>query len=140
LDKVDRCGAFVLGSPIYIGEVTAGTRAFIERLTFQYISYEKDRVPLFTRKIPVGLIYTMNVPEAFLDQVGYSVKFKGYEDLFGRIFGSARTLASTETWQTEEYGKYGITMVDEGERRKRREEVFPQDRRKAFDMGASFTG
>jgi multimeric flavodoxin WrbA len=141
LDKIDRCDAFVLGSPIYIGEVSAATRAFIERLTFQYISYEKNSAPLFTRKIPVGLIYTMNVPEAFLEQTGYKAKFQGYEGLFSRIFGSsARTLASTETWQTEDYGKYGITMADEGARRKRREEVFPQDRRKAFELGASFTG
>jgi multimeric flavodoxin WrbA len=136
LDKIDRCDALVVGSPIYIGEVTASVRAFVERLTFQYISYGKDQPPSFTRKIPVGLIYTMNVPEAFLDQVGYTAKFKEYEGLFGRVFGSARTLLSTETWQTTDYGKYGITMVSEEDRRKRREEVFPLDRAKAFDLGA----
>jgi multimeric flavodoxin WrbA len=140
LDRIDRCDALVIGTPIYIGEVTAAVRALVERLVFQYISYEKESPPLFTRKIPVGLIYTMNVPAAFLDQSGYSAKFQGYEGLFGRIFGSAQTLLSTETWQTEDYGKYGITMADEGERRKRREEVFPQERRKAFDMGAAFAG
>jgi multimeric flavodoxin WrbA len=138
LDRVDACDALFLASPIYIGELSASTRALIERLTFQYISYEKDRKPLFTRRIPVGLIYTMNIPETALDQAGYRAKFTAYEALFTRIFGSARTLLSTETWQTEDYGLYGITMVSEAERRKRREEVFPRDRAKAFEMGAEF--
>jgi multimeric flavodoxin WrbA len=136
LDKIDASGGLILGSPLYIGEVTASMRALIERLTFQYISYGKDRKPRFARRIPVGLIYTMNVPEGALESGGYTAKFKFYEDLFTRILGPAKTLLSTETWQTEHYGMYGMTMFDEGERRKRREEVFPQDRRRAFDLGA----
>ena len=113
-------------------------RAFIERLTFQYISYEKDRRPRFKRRIPVGLIYTMNIPEVSLEEAGYTAKFKDYEALFTRIFGAARTLLSTETLQTKDYGKYGITMVSEADRKKRREEVFPRDCGKAFDLGAEF--
>jgi hypothetical protein len=50
--------------------------------------------------------------------------------------GPVKTLLSTETWQTEDYAKYGMTMFDEGARKKRREEVFPQDRQKAFDWQA----
>jgi multimeric flavodoxin WrbA len=136
LDKIDVCGGLILGSPVYIGEVTASTRALIERLTFQYISYGEDRKSRFARRIPVGLIYTMNVPGEALESSGYKARFKFYEDLFTRILGPAKTLLSTETWQTENYGKYGITMFDEGARRKRREEVFPRDRRGAFDLGA----
>jgi multimeric flavodoxin WrbA len=138
LDAIDSCDGLVLGSPIYIGELSASMRALIERLTFQYISYGADRKPRFTRRIPVGLVYTMNVPEAALEPGGYTVKFRFYEDLFNRIMGPARTLLSTETWQTEDYGKYGITMFDEEVRRKRREEVFPLDRRRAFDLGKEF--
>jgi multimeric flavodoxin WrbA len=135
LDAIDVCDGLILGSPIYIGELTASMRALIERLTFQYISYGADRKPRFARRIPVGLVYTMNVPEAALEPSGYTVKFGFYEDLFNRILGPAKTLLSTETWQTEDYGKYGMTMFDEEARRKRREEVFPLDRRRAFDLG-----
>ncbi|MDR0722552.1 MAG: flavodoxin family protein [Treponema sp.] len=135
LDAINSCDGFILGSPIYIGEVTASMRALIERLTFQYISYGKDRKPRFARRIPVGLIYTMNVPEGDLESSGYLARFQFYENLFARIFGSAKTLLSTETWQTEDYGKYGMTMFDEGARRKRREEVFPRDRQRAFELG-----
>jgi multimeric flavodoxin WrbA len=140
LDKIDSCGGLIRGSPIYIGEVSAAMRALIERLTFQYISYGKDRASRFSRRIPVGLVYTMNIPEAALESGGYAARFQFYEELFSRILGPAKTLLSTETWQTEDYGKYGITMFDEGERRKRREAVFPQDRRRAFDLGAELCG
>lgn len=140
LDKIDACDAFFLASPIYISELSSSVRAFIERLTFQYISYEKDRKPRFKRRIPVGLIYTMNIPEASLEQTGYTAKFRDYEAFFTRIFGAARTLLSTETLQTNDYGKYGITMISEADRKKRRKEVFPRDCKKAFDLGAEFAG
>jgi multimeric flavodoxin WrbA len=45
LDALDSCGGFILGSPIYIGEVTASMRALMERLIFQYISYRKGGNP-----------------------------------------------------------------------------------------------
>jgi multimeric flavodoxin WrbA len=138
LDAIDSCDGLILGSPIYIGEVSASMRALVERLTFQYISYGRDRKSWFTRRIPVGLIYTMNIPESSLESAGYTAKFKFYEDLFTRLMGPVKTLLSTETWQTGDYGKYGMTMFDEGERRKRREAVFPRDRQRAFEMGAEF--
>jgi multimeric flavodoxin WrbA len=139
LEGIAGCGGLVLGSPIYIGEVTASVRALIERLTFQYISYRKDGAAFFTRRVPTALIYTMNVPEAHLDAVGYTAKFKGYEGLFERTIGPARTFCSTETWQTPDYAKYDITMVDGAERNKRREEVVPGERQKGFELGASLT-
>jgi hypothetical protein len=82
----------------------------------------------------------MNIGEAHLDQAGYTAKFTAYESLFERLLGPAQTLLCTETWQTGDYGRYEMTMFDEAERKKRREEVFPRDRRKAFEMGAALTG
>ncbi|AEF81396.1 flavodoxin family protein [Leadbettera azotonutricia] len=140
LDRIDACDGLILGSPIYVGEVTASVRAFIERLTFQYITYRKDRKSFFPRRIPVKLIYTMNIPASAVEPNGYGVKFRFYEDLFARLIGPAETLLSTETWQTTDYGKYEMTMFDGDERKKRRETVFPEDKRKAFEMGAGILG
>jgi hypothetical protein len=50
--------------------------------------------------------------------------------------GPAKTLVSTETWQTTDYGKYEMTSFNGDERKKRRDEVFPEDKRKAFELGA----
>ncbi|GHV11970.1 flavodoxin [Spirochaetia bacterium] len=137
LDRIHSCDALIIGSPIYIAEVTAAVRALFERLTFQYITYgNKDRATFFTRRVPTLLLYTMNVSEAVMESVGYTEKFKFYEDRFNHLIGPAKTLVSTETWQTTDYSKYEMTMFDGDARRIRRDEVFPQDKRKAFEIGA----
>jgi multimeric flavodoxin WrbA len=140
LEKLAACDGFVIGSPIYIGEVTAGVRALFERLTFQYISYRKDGSTFNPRRIPSMLIYTMNVPESALDETGYNDKFTFYEERFKHIIGPAKTLVCTATWQTTDYSKYEMSMFDEAERKRRRETVFPLDRQKAFALGADLAG
>jgi multimeric flavodoxin WrbA len=136
LEKLAACDGFIIGSPIYIGDVTADVRALFERLTFQYISYRKDGSTLNPRRVPLRLIYTMNVSESVLEKIGYNDKFKFYEDRFSNLIGPAKTLVCTETWQTTDYSKYEMSMFNEAERKKRRETVFPVDRQQAFDMGA----
>jgi multimeric flavodoxin WrbA len=138
LQKIAACDALVLGSPIYLGEVTASMRALIERLTFQYIPYSKERATFFEGHIPSAFMYTMNVPESALDAIGYAGKFKGYSGLLERVLGApSASLVSTETWQTEDYSKYHMSMFDETERQKRRREIFSQDLEKAFALGAA---
>jgi multimeric flavodoxin WrbA len=135
LDEIDACDALVVGSPIYIHEITAAARAFIERLTFQYITYKKDGSSFFKRRIKTAFIYTMNVSEAQLDEVGYTALAKFYEALFVRLLGPSQTLISAATWQTADYSKYEMSIFDEAERKKRREEVFPLHLKKAFETG-----
>jgi multimeric flavodoxin WrbA len=137
LGSINRCDGLIIGSPIYIGEVTASVRAFIERLTFQYVTYRKDGGTFFDRRIPVLSIYTMNVSEALMKQHGYAEKFAFYEGRYNQLLGGpAKTLVCTETLQTDDYNQYEMSMFDETARKKRREEVFPLDLKKAFEMGA----
>jgi multimeric flavodoxin WrbA len=136
LERIAACDLLVLGSPIYAGEVTAAVRAFIERLTFQYVTYRNDGSTFNTRRIPVGFIYTMNISEPSIPGAGYDVKFRFYEDRFNHLIGPAKTIVSTETWQVMDYSKYEMSMFDGEARKKRREEVFPGDLKKAFDMAA----
>src|SRR5665648_201310 len=72
LDKLRKVDAFVLGSPIYLDNVTGQMRSFIERFIFPYIEYSKTRT-LFPRKIPAGLIYTMNIPESDMKLFHYDI-------------------------------------------------------------------
>jgi multimeric flavodoxin WrbA len=137
LEKLTECDGFIIGSPIYIGEVSADVRALFERLTFQYITYRQDASTFNPRRKPVLLIYTMNVPEQALEEMGYNAKFRFYEERFNLIIGPAKTLVCTETRQTTDYSKYEISMFNEAVRKKRREKVFPHDRRKAFTLGAA---
>jgi len=136
LDSIHECDALFLGSPIYIDEVTGEMRSFLERLTFQYISYDKGRIPMFDRKIKSLFIYTTNCPENMYNTVGYISKFEGYKDLMNRLFGECRTLAVGETWQTDDYDKYRMSMFDVPDRKRIHDEIFPQDCKKAFELGA----
>jgi multimeric flavodoxin WrbA len=136
LDSIHECDGLVIGSPIYIGDVTANIRALIERLIFQYISYRTEEPNYFKRRIPVLLIYTTNCPEAMYDKVGYTAKFNEYEQMFSNFIGPAKTVYASETMQVKDYEKYAWSQFDVTDRRKLREDVFPQDLKKAFDMAA----
>ena len=135
LDSIDGCDALILGSPIYVGEVTGEMRSFLERLTFQYISYDEMHANLFSRHIKTAFFFTTNCPEAAYENVGYTKLFGDYEQFLGRTFGECRILTASETWQVDDYDKYHMAMFDVPDRRRRRDEVFPEDCKKAFNIG-----
>lgn len=138
LEKIERADAIILGSPIYFGNVTGEMRSLMERTAFQYLVYDENYSSLNEKKKPVGLIYTMNIKEDMLKDWGYDRVFQANEHIFTRIFGAAESLYSTDTYQFSDYSKYVNTAFDEKAKLKRRQEVFPQDCEKAFDMGVRF--
>jgi len=140
LDRIHDCDALILGSPIYVGEVTGELRSFIERLTFQYISYDAMGENLRHRQINTGFFFTTNCPEDRYDLVGYTRLFSDYEKFMNRIFGGeCKILCASETWQVDDYDKFHMAMFDVEDRRRRREKVFPEDCKKAFNVGEWIT-
>ena len=142
LDRIhSECDALILGSPIYLGEVTGVMRSFIERLIFQYLSYDADVSTQFGRAIPSAFVFTMNAPERLLDEIGYTARFKAYEDYLTRTLGGpSKSVLSTSTWQIEDYSKFHMSRLKEADRKKRHDEVFPIDLQNAFDAGAALVG
>jgi hypothetical protein len=55
--------------------------------------------------------------------------------LLQMLFGSSESLCSYETYQFADYSKVVSDLFDVEQRAKRREEVFPKDCQKAFEMG-----
>lgn len=137
LEAIDTCGGLILGSPIYMGDVTAMMRAFWERLIFQYLSYDDYSKPLFNGKIKTAVIYTMNSPESLFEKIGYADKFTSYERVLKMYFGNSVHMVSTETLQVTDYSKYHMAAFNEADRKKRREEIFPIDCQKAYELGKS---
>ena len=135
-ERIKEVDALILGSPIYFGDVSGEMRSFIERLLFQYLVYTFPPKSLFPKKINVGWIYTMNVPEEFIQQVGYDRLFNANEQVMNMVLGNTESLMSYDTYQFEDYSKVVADGLDEEKKRKRREEVFPKDCEKAFEMGA----
>lgn len=136
LDRISRVDALVLGSPIYFGTVTGEMRSFMERLMFPYLVYARPPASLFDRKIPTAFVYTMNLPEAQMKEFQYPVHTGLNETVLGRTFGSAESFFSFETLQFEDYDKVVFNYFDPEERRERHRTIFPQDCKRAFDLGA----
>ena len=135
LDACHTCDAIVFGSPIYLSEVTGELRSFIERLLFQYVSYDNMGERLFTGNVKSAFIFTTNCPEPAYDKVGYTQLFEGYKKVMERFYGNCEILAVSETLQTNDYDKFRMAMFDVPDRQRRLREVFPQDCEKAFEIG-----
>jgi multimeric flavodoxin WrbA len=133
LEKAMAADAIVLGSPIYVGDVTGMMRLFIERFAFMNISYSnKDK----WHKTPTkngAFIYTMNVNKiraklfsyAYLLNTGILKKFGGY----------TAQLLSTNTYQFNDYAQYDASNFDEKKKKRTRENIFPKDCEKAYNIG-----
>lgn len=137
LDEVADADALVLGSPLYIGSVTGEMKSFLERFIFPYLVYDQQRSSLFKKSLPIGLVFTMGAPEVRIKEAGYDQHFKFLETILKRMFkGSIETVISTDTCQFDDYSKYESSAFDPAEKAKRKQEIFPLDCQKAFEIGA----
>ena len=137
LEKIyNDADALVLGTPFYFGTMTGMMRSFTERLMFPYLVYSIPPVSLFPRKIKTAFIYTMNVGEDHFKEVNYPVHIGGNEWVLGRLFGApAESLTAFATKQFDDYSKYVFSMGDPVERVKNAEKTFPEDCKKAYELG-----
>jgi len=134
LDKILQVHALILGSPIYLGAITGEMKSFLERLLFPYYVYGSSET-LYPKRIPIGFIYTAGASEANLKYMNVEQQIKFNEMFLGKLFGRAESLLSTDTYQFDDYSKY-VQAFNVEEKAKRRQEVFPIDCKKAFEMGA----
>lgn len=109
---------------------------FLERLMFQYSVYDPQWSTLFNRKIGAGFIYTAGATEEMVQEMGFDRNAKLTEMAMERIFGSYESLWVTATLQFNDYPKYGSTRFNPEEKKRRRDEQFPKDCEKAYELGA----
>jgi len=136
LKRIEESDAIILGSPIYFGTVTGEMRSFLERLFFPYLAYVRPPQSLCPKRIGTGFIYTMNVTEEQAQQFGIAQCVAHNDRVLKMIFGSSESLCSFDTWQFDDYAKVVATRFDPEAKAERRRTVFPEDSRKAFEMGA----
>jgi multimeric flavodoxin WrbA len=137
--KIEGADAVIFGSPVYLGSVTGEMQSFMERLIFPYIKYTDPPESLFPRKIHTGFIYTMNVDEELMNELGYRQRFATIERLLTIIFGLSEMYLCFDTCQFEDYSKVIAPRFNPEVKLKRRKEVFPRDCQKAFEMGVRLT-
>ena len=120
----------LMASPIYFNDVAGTLRSYLERLWFPTITYTKERKLLYPKRIKVGMIFTTNAPSKF-----YADFYAGFVSTSSRLIGQTEYVTAEDTWQFDDYSKYAADMFDVEAKRRRHEEVFPEECRKAYDMG-----
>ncbi|AJA46941.1 multimeric flavodoxin WrbA [Clostridium pasteurianum DSM 525 = ATCC 6013] len=140
LEKVVSSDVLIMGSPIYLGNVTGQMRSFFERLIFMNLSYDEGKLNNFYGKINTGLIYTMNITQDALDKLGYKYIFDTNERYMKLLNGESESLIVTDTYQFEDYDKYNASKFNEKHKAQIKAEQFPLDCERAFQMGERLTG
>lgn len=134
LDAIRAADGLIIGSPNYLGEMTASFRALYERLIFQNLTYNLETPCCRERAVPVLLIMTSNAPDT-----AYTELLRNYQATLSRFVGPAEIFVSGNTLQLTDYTKtdWEWSMFDPEEKKRRHETVFPLERQRVCEMGAA---
>ena len=134
LDAIREADGLIIGSPNYLSNLTASFRALYERLIFQNLTYNMGTPCCNERPIPVLLIMTSNAPDTM-----YSDLLRGYQQTLDRFVGPTQVLVSGNTLQLKDYSKtdWPWSMFDAEAKKARHETVFPEEMKKAYELGAA---
>lgn len=135
LNRIRLSDGLIIGSPNYLGNLTASFRALYERLVFQSLTYNTEIPCCNEHKIPVILIMTSNCSEEMYDAVGYTALLKQYKDTFNTFVGPTEILCCGNTLQVEDYSKFNWTMFEPAEKKRHHDETFDEYLKKAIKMG-----
>ena len=139
LEKALASDVLVAGSPVYFSYPTGMFRSFIERLLFPIMSYNVNpdgtRPRAIDKVIHSAVIYTMNCPEDFAPKMHYPELLAPNASAMGMILGDCETLCAYNTYQFTDYSRYDAGMFSEPVKAEYREKVFPEDLKKAYELG-----
>lgn len=133
LDAIREADGLIIGSPNYLAEMTASFRALYERLIFQNLTYNAEIPCCNQRPIPVLLVMTSNGPDTY-----YQGLIQNYQQTLSRFVGPTEILIIGDTLQLKDYSKtdWAWSLFDAEAKKVRHETIFPQECKKAFEMGA----
>ena len=133
LDAIREADGLIIGSPNYLSELSAGFRALYERLIFQNLTYRSDVPCCNANMIPTLFIMTSNAPDTM-----YLNLVQNYQKVLTGFVGPTEVLVSGDTLQLKDYSKTDWPWYFDAEAKKKRHEtVFPEEMKKAFQMGAA---
>lgn len=133
IERIFKADALIIGSPIYLGDITSQVHALMERLHFCALSYD-DYSNYFKEKVNVGIILTMNASKDYYDQ-GYKTKADEVEQMFRALNGKVEVYPCCDTLQVMDYSKFNMAGFNEDHKKEMREKQFPIDLESAFHMG-----
>ena len=130
LEDIAHADGLVLGSPIYFGEVPGQMRAFLERLSFPWLSYN-DYSLTAPKCMPVVLIETMNgTPDR-----NNSNSFGSMEYCITSALGKPQRIVAYNTCQVAKYDRYELGGFSEEAKHAWRDAHWEEDLQKAYEAG-----
>lgn len=130
LEEIAQADGLVLGSPIYFGEVTGQMRAFLERLSFPWLSYN-DYSLTAPKRMPVVLVETMNgTPDR-----NNSNGFGSMEYCITTAFSEPQHIVGYNTCQVAKYDRYELGGFSEEAKHAWRDAHWNEDLQKAYEAG-----
>ena len=135
LKDLETADAMVIGSPIYLMDVSGEMRSFLERLIFQYLVYDKNHSSLAENKLPIACVYTMNIKKEDYDNYTLKYTLNNIESFISRIFSKVYSLKVFDTYQFKDYSKFENSLFDEEEKLKQKLNQFPKDLNEAYVLG-----
>lgn len=135
LEKIRNADGLIIGSPNYLGNLTASFRALYERLVFQVLTYNRETPCCNDHKIPVLLIMTSNCGEEAYDAVGYTALLENYRSTLTNFVGETKILTCGNTLQVSDYSRFDWTMFNPDEKKAYHDACFAEYLEKAHDMG-----
>lgn len=131
LDAIREADGLIIGSPNYLGELTASFRALYERLIFQNLTYNTEVPCCNENPTPTLLIMTSNAPDN-----AYMPLLQNYKNVFDGFMGPCEIFVSGETLQLKDYSKTDWPWFFNAEERyERHEKVFPKEKEAVFEKG-----
>ena len=130
LEEISDADCLVVASPIYLMDVSAASKAFLERLCFSLATYESGYRSLASEKTDVVTIYTMNTtsdysPVHAMDNI----------DMFlGHVFMKPQRICAYNTYQFRDYSKYVVEVFSEEAKRAYREKHWAEDVNRAYSL------
>ena len=143
LETAHEADVLVIGTPVYFSYPTGPVRSFLERLMFPVLTYNqkvdektgKVKASLLNKIVPTAMVYTMGAPEQMAKDLNYEHIFGENNRFLKMLFGYSESLCTYNTYQFSDYSRYDVMEGVEEIRAKQRDEVFPKDLQKAFELG-----
>lgn len=135
LEDIAVADGIVLGSPIYFGEVTGQMRAFMERLSFPWLSYN-DYSLTAPKRMPVLLVETMNGTPDRNNSNGFGTM----EWCIATALGEPQRIVAYNTCQVAKYDRYELGGFSEDAKHAWRDAHWKEDLKKAYEAGRLMAG
>lgn len=139
LEKARNANGIILGTPVYMNNITGMMQGFLERLLFPCVSYGMEGSSQFKGTVHAAMIYTMNMTEKQLKSSGFTSMIRTQANILQLLNGSVHKLVCVDTYQFKDYTKYNAAGIDEPHKEQIRLHRFPLDCEQAYELGIQLT-